>query len=79
VVVIETVYRLQVGDLEELKAVTLAFSKDRKTPLLRVINQVNHGAYQMGIGSLRCHQGHHWHGDWLHTPESALQQHQRGC
>jgi fatty acid synthase len=35
---------LQVGDLEELKAITLAFCKDRKTPLL--------------IGSVKSNLGH---------------------
>jgi hypothetical protein len=35
---------LQVGDLEELKAVALAFGEDRKTPLL--------------IGSVRSNMGH---------------------
>jgi fatty acid synthase len=35
---------LQVGDAEELKAITLAFCKDRKTPLL--------------IGSIKSNMGH---------------------
>jgi fatty acid synthase len=42
--VIQTVYRLQAGDLEELKAITLAFCKDRRTPLL--------------LGSVKSNTGH---------------------
>jgi hypothetical protein len=42
--VIQTLYRLQIGDLEELKGISLAFCKDRKTPLL--------------IGSVKSNLGH---------------------
>jgi fatty acid synthase len=42
--VIQTVHCLQVGDLEELKAITLALCKDRETPLL--------------IGSVKSNIGH---------------------
>jgi fatty acid synthase len=40
----DTVYHLQVGDLEELNAITLGVCKDRKTPLL--------------IGSVKSNTGH---------------------
>jgi fatty acid synthase len=42
--VMQTIYILQVGDLAELKAISLAFSKYRKTPLL--------------IGSVKSNLGH---------------------
>jgi fatty acid synthase len=42
--VIQTVYHLQVGDLEELKAISQVFCKDRETPLL--------------IGSVKSNLGH---------------------
>jgi 3-oxoacyl-(acyl-carrier-protein) synthase len=70
---------LQVGDFEELKAVTLVFCKDRKTQLL--------------IGSVKSNMGHTEEAaglcdiirvvtgmkGWLHHSKSAIKQPQRGC